>query len=114
MDNRTHLCQMHYLRRVIRQPLLRLVLLMLGYFWLTNTYAGPCPTTGKIVASERTEDINLLVIQQSVVTGVVMDADGSPLPGASILEKGTANGTQADFDGNFSLAIEDQNSVLVI
>jgi TonB-linked SusC/RagA family outer membrane protein len=53
-------------------------------------------------------------ILQQAITGSISDKDGTPLPGANILEKGTTNGTQADFDGNFSISIEDENAVLVI
>ncbi|AYN69591.1 SusC/RagA family TonB-linked outer membrane protein [Euzebyella marina] len=42
---------------------------------------------------------------QQTVSGVVLDSDGVPLPGANILEKGTTNGTQTDFDGNFSINV---------
>lgn len=52
--------------------------------------------------------------QDFTVTGVVVDSQGVPLPGASILEKGTTNGTQSDFDGNFSLTVSKGTSVLVI
>ncbi|MEO1010810.1 MAG: TonB-dependent receptor [Bacteroidota bacterium] len=52
--------------------------------------------------------------QQFQVSGGVTDANGSPLPGASIVEKGTTNGTQTDFDGNFTIELQDQNAVLVI
>src|SRR5690606_30612616 len=41
--------------------------------------------------------------QDFEVSGLVLDELGTPLPGASILEKGTTNGTQSDFDGNFNL-----------
>lgn len=51
-------------------------------------------------------------ILQSMVTGNVTDQNGSPLPGASVVEKGTTNGTQTDFDGNFSLEV-DAEAVLV-
>lgn len=40
------------------------------------------------------------------VTGTVLDESGAPLPGANIVVKGTSNGTQADFDGHFSLDVE--------
>src|SRR5690606_19154979 len=40
--------------------------------------------------------------------------NGAPLTGANILEKGTTNGTQADFDGNFSLNLNNDNAVLVV
>ena len=36
------------------------------------------------------------------VSGTVSDVNG-PLPGVSVLEKGTANSTQTDFDGNYTL-----------
>ncbi|WP_282122048.1 SusC/RagA family TonB-linked outer membrane protein [Algibacter mikhailovii] len=36
------------------------------------------------------------------VSGTVT-ADGQPLPGATVLEKGTSNGTSTDFDGNFTI-----------
>ncbi len=41
-------------------------------------------------------------IQAQTVTGTVSDASG-PLPGASVVVKGTTNGTQTDFDGNYTL-----------
>jgi len=40
---------------------------------------------------------------QSTITGTVTDSDGTPLPGANVLVKGTTNGTQTDFDGNFTI-----------
>jgi len=50
---------------------------------------------------------------QSTVTGVVTDNTGAPLPGASVVEKGTTNGTQTDFDGNFTIEVGD-DAILVI
>ncbi len=40
---------------------------------------------------------------QEPVTGKVLDEDGEPLPGASIVVKGTSTGTTTDFDGNYSI-----------
>jgi len=54
------------------------------------------------------------VFAQKTVSGKVMDSNGVPLPGASILEKNTTNGTQSDFDGNFVLELKDENGTLVI
>ena len=42
-------------------------------------------------------------VAQSTVTGTILDDTGAPLPGASVVVKGTTNGTQTDFDGNFSI-----------
>lgn len=46
------------------------------------------------------------------VSGTVSDANG-PLPGASVLVKGTTNGTQTDFDGNYTLDGIDDTATLV-
>lgn len=54
-------------------------------------------------------------IQQKFnVTGNVTDENGQVLPGASIIEKGTSNGINTDFDGNFSLNVTSANSIIVI
>lgn len=55
---------------------------------------------------------DVLSIQNSI-TGLIVDADGVPLPGASVVVKGTTNGTQTDFDGNFTIAASN-NDVLLI
>lgn len=47
------------------------------------------------------------------VKGNVLDANGDPIIGATIKEKGTSNGTITDFDGNFSFDVSD-NSILEI
>ena len=41
------------------------------------------------------------------VTGTIVDETGEPIIGASILEKGTTNGTITDFDGNFTLDVSE-------
>ncbi|MDR1120668.1 MAG: TonB-dependent receptor [Dysgonamonadaceae bacterium] len=41
------------------------------------------------------------------ITGTVTDADGEPIIGANITEKGISNGTVTDVDGNFSLTVKD-------
>ena len=57
---------------------------------------------------------NESLIQDLSVTGTILDGNNQPLAGASIVEKGTSNGTQSDFDGNFELEVTDQNAVLVV
>ncbi len=52
---------------------------------------------------------------QVTVTGKVTSAvDGTPLPGASIQEKGTRNGTVANVNGEFSLSVASRSAVLVV
>ena len=43
--------------------------------------------------------------QNKQITGRVVDTKGEAAIGASILEKGTTNGTITDFDGNFKLTV---------
>ncbi|MDD2636980.1 MAG: carboxypeptidase-like regulatory domain-containing protein, partial [Bacteroidales bacterium] len=48
-----------------------------------------------------------------VVTGRVIDAEGEPLVGANIVEKGTTNGTSADENGRFSITTSQKGKVLL-
>ncbi len=52
-------------------------------------------------------------IAQTTVTGTVVDKNNSPISGANIVEDGTSNGALADFDGNFSINVQD-NATLVV
>jgi len=47
----------------------------------------------------------LTFAQERAVSGTVSDNAGMPLPGVSILVKGTKTGTQSDFDGKFSIKV---------
>jgi TonB-linked SusC/RagA family outer membrane protein len=64
------------------------------------------------------ENVKPVVVHKEIqgieISGKVVDGSGQPLVGANILEKGTTNGTQADFDGNFKLTVKDKNAVLVV
>ena len=54
-----------------------------------------------------------VALAQQVVTGTVSDQDGMPVPGATVVIKGTSTATAADFDGNFSIAASN-GDVLVV
>ncbi|TXN34718.1 SusC/RagA family TonB-linked outer membrane protein [Flagellimonas hymeniacidonis] len=41
--------------------------------------------------------------QEKTITGTIIDQTGIPLPGVNIVVDGTTNGTQSDFDGNYSI-----------
>jgi hypothetical protein len=51
--------------------------------------------------------LSTMVIQQSTMTikGTVKDDKGEPVVGASIIEKGTTNGSITDLDGNYTLRV---------
>lgn len=50
---------------------------------------------------------------QREVTGVVTDTSGELLPGVSVVLKGTVTGVTTNFDGNYSISVPDDESVLV-
>ncbi len=50
---------------------------------------------------------------QQAVEGTIMDENNDPLPGASVIVKGTTNGMTTDFDGKFKLNVS-ENEILVI
>lgn len=56
---------------------------------------------------------NDLEPEEVTVTGVVKDETGEPLPGANVIEKGTANGTIADIDGRYTIKVAGESAVLV-
>ena len=57
--------------------------------------------------------VSVATMASITVTGTVISAeDGLPVIGASVLEKGTSNGTITDFDGMYELTVAD-NAVLV-
>jgi TonB-linked SusC/RagA family outer membrane protein len=47
------------------------------------------------------------------VKGTIVDASG-PVIGATVLEQGTSNGTSTDLDGNFSLSVKSESSIVEI
>ncbi|MBQ4913861.1 TonB-dependent receptor [Maribacter sp. MMG018] len=66
----------------------------------------------QIVLTKRVSAIN--TPQEREIKGTIKDVDGNPLGGASVLEKGTTNGTTTDFDGNFTISVTDDNAVLTV
>ncbi|SNR31264.1 SusC/RagA family TonB-linked outer membrane protein [Lutibacter flavus] len=56
--------------------------------------------------------VGQLMMAQSQVKGVVQDSGGLTLPGVNIIEKGTSNGVVTDFDGNFTISVQ-SNATLV-
>lgn len=53
------------------------------------------------------------VMQTGTVKGQVVDVQGEPIIGASVLVKGTTNGTITDFDGNFTLGNATRGTLVV-
>ncbi|MEM8927268.1 MAG: TonB-dependent receptor [Bacteroidota bacterium] len=65
----------------------------------------------KVTATPR---VTIQKLQQFSISGTVKDATGNVLPGASIVEKGTTNGTNTDFEGNFTIQLIGDDAILVV
>ena len=50
--------------------------------------------------------VTLMHAQSGEISGTVVDATGESVIGATVMEKGTSNGTVTDFDGNFKIKVE--------
>ena len=54
-----------------------------------------------------------IMYAQSQVTGTVVDETGETVIGATVMEKGTANGTVTDLDGNFTLSVAEGTTLVI-
>lgn len=60
------------------------------------------------------KEIEIVVdVAEVTVSGKITDESDQPLPGATVLEKGTTNGTITDINGNYSLTISSSDAILV-
>ena len=68
-----------------------------------------------IMSKKDKMSLNMANIQQErEITGTVVDSSGTPLLGASVIIKGTSQGTATDFDGNFKITVPNDSSMLVV
>lgn len=72
-------------------------------FLLTATCMG-CWLTSPLYA-ERANELSAVVVNDHVIKGEVVDTDGNPLPGVSVVVKGTHQGVATDMDGRFSIRV---------
>ena len=66
-----------------------------------------------VMAEDSVTSVHAVQQQKQTVTGIIKDATGEAIIGASVLEKGTSNGTITDLDGKFTLSVT-PNATLVI
>lgn len=69
---------------------------------ITQTATGRAIVTALLMLAL---SVGVASAQSVKVTGTVTDDKNVPMPGASVLEKGTLNGTVTDLDGNFSINV---------
>lgn len=64
-----------------------------------------------IVIKKKTERVGN---EKMVLSGLVTDKNGDPLPGVAVLLKGSMVGTATDMDGNFKFMIPRENNVVLV
>ena len=85
-------------RNFRKTALLMSAMALLGLGYSSNAYAAG--------------DVQNVQQATKKITGTVVDAQG-PVIGASVVEKGTTNGTVTDFDGNFSLSVNPGATIVI-
>jgi TonB-linked SusC/RagA family outer membrane protein len=55
----------------------------------------------------------IIFAQEKTISGTVSDGSGLPLPGATVLVKGTASGTSSDFDGKYSIKANQGATIII-
>jgi TonB-dependent starch-binding outer membrane protein SusC len=83
--------QKFYYQKQFRLITKRVLLLLLSFIFMSAIYA-----------------------QEKTVNGNIADKAGIPLPGVNVIIKGTTNGTVTDLNGNYSIKVPDNNTVLLI
>ncbi|WP_430974179.1 TonB-dependent receptor [Sunxiuqinia rutila] len=83
---------------------------VLDYFEKNLSISSQFVGKNVIIKSQTSE---FSVQQKRRITGKVTDASGQPLPGVTVLIKGTTDGTITDFDGNYAIAGVPAEGVLV-
>ena len=66
-----------------------------------------------VVILDASEKKSMEELQQNVISGKVIDSSGSPLPGVTVIIKGTTNGTITDADGNYAISDVPSDATLV-
>ena len=68
---------------------------------------------GAFVLANKADNNSTATILNWQITGKVTSADGEPLPGVTVLVKGTTVGATTAPDGTYSLSVPEQPSTLV-
>ena len=80
-----------------------LIIIAFAFIFLPNVKANRFVSNAEMLTQQK----------ETVVIGKVTDEKGEPLPGASIVVKGTTNGVATNIDGNYTISINEKAQVLV-
>lgn len=85
------------------------------YICLAAALCAYLPTGVNMYAARAEKPSASNVYQQTriLVSGRILDSSGQPVPGASVIEKGTTNGVNTDIDGKFTISVKSGTSLEV-
>lgn len=85
------------------------------YICLAAALCAYLPTGVNMYAARAEKPSASNVYQQTriLVSGRILDSSGQPVPGASVIEKGTTNGVDTDIDGKFTISVKSGASLEV-
>lgn len=85
------------------------------YICLAAALCAYLPTGANMYAARAEKPSASNVYQQTriLVSGRILDSSGQPVPGASVIEKGTTNGVDTDIDGKFTISVKSGSSLEV-
>lgn len=85
------------------------------YICLAAALCAYLPTGRNMYAARAEKPSASNVYQQTriLVSGRILDSSGQPVPGASVIEKGTTNGVNTDIDGKFTISVKSGASLEV-
>ena len=85
------------------------------YICLAAALCAYLPTGVNMYAARAEKPSASNVYQQTriLVSGRILDSSGQPVPGASIIEKGTTNGVNTGIDGKFTISVKSGSSLEV-
>lgn len=68
---------------------------------------------GKNIVIKKGRKQQTVSTKKRTVSGTVKDVKGEPIIGATVVEKGTTNGTITDFDGNYTLSVNEEATLCI-
>lgn len=85
------------------------------YICLAAALCAYLPTGVNMYAARAEKPSASNVYQQTriLVSGRILDSSGQPVPGASVIEKGTTNGVNTDINGKFTISVKSGASLEV-
>lgn len=84
------------------------------YKYALTAYLCGSMISGLYATELANEQLNFVQQQEIIITGQVIDKSGTPVLGVTVVDKKHPNnGTITDFDGNFTLTVQDQKDILV-